>query len=111
MGAVITAFSFSASPYVTVAQAKTASGDRLHLAGDIIKPTVSRDVRRGSLTFDLRDDKGDTITVVHRGEMPANFSEAVKVVAIGGMKDGQFQSNQLLVKCPSKYEAEKAGAG
>jgi len=39
--------------------------------------------------------------------VPQNMGEATKVVAIGGMKDGKFVSDQLLVKCPSKYESEK----
>jgi len=29
------------------------------------------------------------------------------VVAVGKMDGGDFRSNQLIVKCPSKYEADK----
>jgi cytochrome c-type biogenesis protein CcmE len=108
--AVITAFMSNASPYVTIAQAKTASGDRLHLAGDIIKPSVHDDYSRHVLTFQLRDQDGAIVTVEHTGEPPANMGEATKVVAIGRMKGDRFVSDQLLVKCPSKYEAAPGAA-
>jgi len=104
-GAVIWAFSKNASPYVTIAQAKTISGDHLHLAGDILKDTVHMDMLHRTLTFDLKDATGATVEVVHEGDPPANMDEAKKVVAVGGMENGKFISHQLLIKCPSKYEA------
>ena len=107
-GAVIAAFSANASPYVTIAQAKQSTGDRLHLAGDIIKSTVRLDMLRHTLNFDLKDSTGAVVHVVHVGDPPANLSEANKVVAIGGMKGVNFVSQQLLVKCPSKYEEPKS---
>jgi hypothetical protein len=36
---------------------------------------------------------------------------ATNVVAIGTYKDGRFVSDKLLVKCPSKYQAEGAAKG
>ena len=109
-GAVIMAFSSNASPYVTIAEAKYASGDNNHLAGDILKNTVHMDVLQHRLVFDLRDASGATVHVVHIGEPPANMDEANKVVAVGGMKGSDFVSHQLLVKCPSKYEATKSSS-
>jgi cytochrome c-type biogenesis protein CcmE len=107
LAAVVAAFMSNASPYVTIAQAKTASGDRLHLAGDIIKPTVKTDLAHHALTFDIRDKNGDVVTIVHKGESPQSMSEATEVVAIGKMEGDQFVSEKLLVKCPSRYEAKK----
>ncbi len=108
-GAVIYAFSSNASPYVTVAQAKTAAGDHLHVAGDIVKDSVRMDPRRHTLTFDMTD-AGGTLHVIHVGEPPANLQEAKKVVAVGGMKGNDFISHQLLIKCPSKYEGAQGGS-
>jgi cytochrome c-type biogenesis protein CcmE len=105
-GAVV-AFMTNASPYVTIAQARSASGDRLHLAGDIIKPTVHTDLKRHVLTFDVKDAEGAVVMVEHLGEPPANMGEATKVVAIGKMEGDRFVSDQLLLKCPSKYESSK----
>ena len=109
LGAVIAAFSANASPYVTIAQARVASGNRLHLAGDLVKTSVQMNVAKHVLEFDLKDQTG-LIHVIHVGEPPANIKEVNKVVAIGGMKGGNFVSTQLLVKCPSKYEADGSGA-
>jgi cytochrome c-type biogenesis protein CcmE len=58
------------------------------------------------------DEKGDVMPVEYRGVIPGNFDQAVSVVAIGKFSGDHFEAQQLLVKCPSKYqaEAEKAAA-
>jgi cytochrome c-type biogenesis protein CcmE len=38
--------------------------------------------------------------------IPGNFDQAVSVVAIGKFAGDHFEATQLLVKCPSKYQAE-----
>lgn len=106
LGGAIFAFSSSASPYVTVAQAKTSNGDRLHLAGDIDHTSVKKDVFKRELRFQLTDESGEKIQVIHKGEMPPNFAEADKVVVVGGVEGNEFKSHQMIVKCPSKYEGE-----
>lgn len=107
MGAVVAAFMSNASPYVTVAQAKQLRGDRMHLAGDILPGTLHIDVAHAEVTFQVKDANGEVMTIVNRGEIPANMGEATKVVAIGGMQGDQFVSEQLLLKCPSRYESKK----
>ena len=102
------AFSTSASPYVTIKQARTATGDRMHLAGKVDAETVHTDVYARTLSFRLTDADGDSIQVVNRGDIPPNLAEAKNVVAVGGVKNGVFESTQLIVKCPSKYESEKS---
>jgi cytochrome c-type biogenesis protein CcmE len=104
---VVAAFTTNSSPYVTIQQARTVSGDRLHVEGDIDKSSVHIDALRHVMTFDIRDKTG-LLHIVHVGEFPANMSEANKVVAIGSMKGNDFISEQLLVKCPSKYQAGDA---
>jgi cytochrome c-type biogenesis protein CcmE len=42
--------------------------------------------------------------VVYDGVKPGNFEEAVQIVAIGRYQDDAFHAEQLLVKCPSKYQ-------
>ena len=108
--AVVTAFVTQASPYVTIAEAKQSSETQLHLAGDVVKDTLRNNPTAHTLTFRLKDQAGDVITVLHTGEVPQDLDQVKKVVAIGGVKDGKFVSTKLLVKCPSKYEAEKTKA-
>lgn len=101
-------FVSQASPYVTVAQAQRMDGNRLHLAGDMIKGTVSVAIHDRKVRFTLRDDEGDYIPVVYHGAPPANMGTATRVVVIGGVKEGVFIANDMLLKCPSKYESKNA---
>ena len=65
---------------------------------------VERD--RQHLEFVLRDSKNETMKVEYRGVIPGNFDQATSIVAIGRYHEGHFEADQLLVKCPSKYQAE-----
>ena len=42
----------------------------------------------------------------YHGVKPANFEDAISIVAIGHYESGrdEFVANKLLVKCPSKYQ-------
>ena len=48
--------------------------------------------------------------VEYRGVIPGNFDQAVSIVAIGQYQGDHFEASQLLVKCPSKYQAEAENA-
>jgi cytochrome c-type biogenesis protein CcmE len=104
IGAMLMAFLKNASPYVTIAQARTTAGDNLHVVGEMDKSSLASDVRAGEVRFTMKDEEGETVAVVYHGPPPANLGEATKVVVVGGMKDGDFHARQLLLKCPSKYE-------
>ena len=104
MVGVVGAFASNASPYVTVAQARTVGGDSLHLAGTLVKGSCQRDFSSGRMTFRLKDKEGAVVEVEHHGTVPASLLEATQVVAIGAMRGPRFVSNDLLVKCPSKYD-------
>ena len=99
----------NASPYVTVAQAKSAKGDNNHLQGDLVKESVRVDTANAKVSFALIDDHGDRMEVIHHGLPPANMGEATRVVVVGGVQGDKFESKKLLTKCPSKYESEEGG--
>lgn len=101
---MVTAFLTQSSPYVTVAQAKSARGDNLHVVGNIDKKTLVTRARERLIEFTLVDEHKQSIPVVYQGPQPANLGQATQVVVIGGMKDGAFHARDMLVKCPSKYE-------
>jgi len=44
--------------------------------------------------------------VRYNGVKPANFEDAISIVAIGNFDrtEGEFAAGKLLVKCPSKYQ-------
>lgn len=104
---MVIAFLSNASPYVTVQEALTSTADDLHVSGTLDKETLKNDHRAGEIRFTLIDDAGDRLPVVYTGEAIANMVDATKIVAIGKCEEGTFKSHKLLVKCPSKYEAEK----
>ena len=59
----------------------------------------------------VQDTNGDVMPVEYRGVIPGNFDQAVSIVAIGAFKGDHFEANQLLVKCPSKYQAMESETG
>jgi cytochrome c-type biogenesis protein CcmE len=102
----VTAFNQSLTPYRTFAEARETGG-YVQVNGTLPDPegTTSNE---GILRFDLQDENGEVMPIAYRGVKPANFEQATSVVAIGQYKEGAFQADQLLVKCPSKYQAEGA---
>ncbi|MEW6050968.1 MAG: cytochrome c maturation protein CcmE [Candidatus Zixiibacteriota bacterium] len=44
--------------------------------------------------------------VMYYGVVPGNFDQAKSVVLKGKANDGVFVAEQMLVKCPSKYQGE-----
>ncbi len=106
IGISVAVFSSSATPYITLKEARKMSGDRLNLGVEIIKG--SRSQRPGSkvLEFDGKDRNGETIHIKHVGEL-VDISKAERVTCIGKLEGDVFVSQQMLVKCPSKYEEEK----
>lgn len=104
MAGVVGAFVNNASPYVTLAQAKSVGGDSLHLLGTLVKNTYRFDPRTGHSTFELKDTDGAVVEIEHLGAKPNTLEEADKIVAIGALQDGRFVSHDLLTKCPTKYE-------
>ena len=102
----VTAFNQSLTPYRTFADAKETGG-YVQVNGTLPDPEGSTS-NEGILRFDLQDEDGDVMEIAYRGVKPANFEQATSVVAIGQYREGSFQADQLLVKCPSKYQAEGA---
>ena len=104
-------FLSSSVPYVNVAEARQEPGRSVHVAGDILHETAQMKVSEGYFEFDIRDDAGQVMRVRHEGPKPANFDSAPKVSVSGKYHDDIFIAEKILVKCPSKYESEKASQG
>lgn len=103
--AMVMAFVNSASPYVTIAEARTSDAKNLHLAGDIVPGSLRPKPKERKVEFDLKDETGKTIHVVYLGPPPSNMGSATKVVAVGGTDGDSFVATKLNLKCPSKYES------
>ena len=93
-------------PYTTSVAEAMGSGRSVQLAG-FLGSTGAYDAA-GNFTFDLQDASGKLVKVIYPKPKPANFEQAVSVVAIGhydGAK-GAFMADDMLVKCPSKYQEQ-----
>lgn len=105
---VFTSFSKSLTPYVSFAEAQETD-KRVQVIGEVLKDRVQYDADSLRLVFDLIDaeHESDTpMTVVYAGAMPGNFDQAERIVCKGQFRDGVFHADELLLKCPSKYEGE-----
>lgn len=96
-------FKKSVTPYVTFTEARNASTP-VQVSGMRVPGEERYDLKAKELRFLMEDANGDRLEVIYAGVKPANFEEATSIVAIGKYADGAFRANQLLVKCPSKYQ-------
>ncbi len=97
----------SLTPYVSLEEAKK-SHSVVQVKGKRIEGSEFYDLQRKVLIFRMQDDNGEEFEVVYHGVKPANLEQATEVVVIGRYEEGKFLADQLLVKCPSKYQAEGA---
>lgn len=56
-------------------------------------------------TFYMKDEVGTVRRVIYPKPKPNNFEDADRIVVIGEMKNDVFYANEMLMKCPSKYNA------
>ncbi len=100
------AISFRATltPYVSIDEAKEM-GKRVQVAGQRMG-SGQFDIQSNKFVFKLQDDHGKILNVVYDGAKPGNFDQATQVVCKGVYKDGIFHADEILVKCPSKYQEE-----
>ena len=108
----VTSFKKTMTPYIGFAAARSASG-LVQVNGKLADKNYVLKPQEQFLSFKLRDEHGEVMPVEYRGVIPGNFDQAVSVVAIGKYQGDHFEAQQLLVKCPSKYQAEadKAAKG
>jgi cytochrome c-type biogenesis protein CcmE len=108
--AIFGAMSFrkTLTPYVSFEEAKR-SGATVQIIGKIVFSEVKYDLDAHQLRFPILDENGEKMIVTYGGAKPANFEQAEEVVVIGKYANGAFNADQLLVKCPSKYQGSPAG--
>ena len=103
VGFGLTACQKTLTPYLSFDEAKKSQGV-VQVMGALDKQSDRYDQTREELSFDLLDDKGGRMPVVYKGIKPANFKDAISIVAIGRVHEGRVEAEKLLVKCPSKYQ-------
>ena len=57
----------------------------------------------------MKDEDGNVRRVIYPKPKPNNFEQATQLVVIGEMRNDVFFANDMLMKCPSKYnDADEA---
>ena len=104
------------TPYVSFEEARksgaTQTGGRpptVQVIGEIVFPEVKYDIDAHQLQFTIMNENQEKMMVIYGGTKPANFEQADRVVVIGRYENGVFSADQLLVKCPSKYQGLDPG--
>ena len=98
-----TSFKSNLTPYVSFEEAQK-SARKVQVAGGLVPDSTSYVEDQELLRFGMVEDNGATMTVLYKGVKPGNFEEATQIVAIGTYSGDAFHADQLLVKCPSKYQ-------
>lgn len=105
-GFTLASFNQALTPYVPFEQAQKAQRT-VQVAGSLAQDSYSYDEAQGALLFTLEEPETNAhLRVRYHGVKPANFEEAISIVAIGryDAAEGVLAADKLLVKCPSKYQ-------
>ena len=99
--------------YVTVSEFVdhgATGGDNFRINGKVQPGSIER-LPGGARVLFVMTEGSQTLPVDYEGIIPDTFVDDADVVVHGALQpDGTFKADELLAKCPSKYEAAD-GAG
>ena len=108
---IATSFSGSTSDYLTVADARALGPEQSRdsrVSGAVVPDSVEWSTQDLHLTFRIEDETG-ILPISYYGPQPDMLVDAVEAVAIGKYDPATevFEADELLMKCPSKYEEQE----
>jgi cytochrome c-type biogenesis protein CcmE len=78
---------------------------RLKVNGKVVAGSILK--RRGALDYKFQvEHNGATLPVTYTGLVPDTFVDGAEVVVAGRLHDGVLRGDEVIAKCPSKYEAK-----
>jgi len=85
-------------------QGESIYGEQVKVIGEVANGSTTYDVENRTLAFTITDGE-ESLAVVYEGIRPNNFDHGVEVVVEGNYNaTGVFEGDQIVTKCPSKYE-------
>ena len=109
IGAILTTLS-SSSTYASFTEAANNPDDQFHVVGKLnkTKETIYNPHENPNLfTFYMADNEGVERKVLLHKNKPQDFERSEQIVIIGKCKNGNFEADDILMKCPSKYNDGK----
>lgn len=107
---VIVASLKNTSTYADFTEAISNPDKEYHVVGKLDKtqpqiydPKVNPD----EFLFSMVDNKGVIKQIVLHKSRPQDFEKSEQIVLIGKMQGNNFHANDILMKCPSKYNDGK----
>ena len=113
---VIISTTGDASKYVSFKEASEMSAngddDKVHVVGKLKKAAdgtivgmfYNPVINANRFEFILVDNNNEEHTVVYKDSKPQDFDKSEQVVIVGSMRENIFLADEILMKCPSKYE-------
>lgn len=106
-----------ASTYVSFGEARQMSAGgqakKVHVVGQLKKTAegeiigIEPSPDKLSFSFIMVDHNNQEQKVFYKEPMPADFTRSEQVVVIGSYKNNIFMADQILMKCPSKYQEQE----
>lgn len=109
IGAILTTLS-NTSTYASFKEATENQGAEFHVVGKLDKTKeliYDPKVDANLFTFYMVDNEGLENKVILHKSKPQDFERSEQIVLIGKMQGDAFHANDILMKCPSKYNDGK----
>ncbi|MFW6351671.1 MAG: cytochrome c maturation protein CcmE [Bacteroidota bacterium] len=101
---------YEGETYASFTKAKENPGKKYHIIGELntARPMEEK-VQSKALyfTFYMFDDEKNESKVLYMGAKPQGFEKLDQIVLIGSYNGELFAASDLLMKCPSKYNADE----
>lgn len=110
--AVVVAMTLTTGSYwLTVSELQSGAaryaGESVRVSGAVLQEGADWNAQEVTLRFTVTDENGAQLPIVFHGPRPDNFARATEAIVEGRLlPDGSFQADNLLLKCPSRYDEE-----
>lgn len=97
------------SSYADFTEAFDNPGREYHVVGELDRSAAivyNPEINPNITEFTMIDENGDTRRVILNKSKPQDFERSESVVLIGKAKGDEFHASEMLMKCPSKYNAD-----
>lgn len=111
IGIIVASFGTKLSTYETFGSAKEKMGNKFRVSA-VLDTTVSQVIydpieNSNKLVFYAKDQNGEVAKVFYYKGKPDGFERSEQLMMVGKMTDQGFVCEEMQLKCPSKYEADK----